>query len=121
MAETGSRLDPFLAFRFDVRFDDLAVGGFQACSRLQLETEVLDYAEGGSNAFLLKFPTRTKQSTISLKSGIVDRALWDWFYGLSQGDIRLRNGTIGVRDESGSDVVAEWQFRRAFPVKWLGP
>ncbi len=121
MPSTASRDDPFLAFRFEITLDDLAVGGFQECSGLQLETEIKEYSEGGLNATLRKFPTRTKQSNITLKRGIVDRALWDWYYDLTQGTVRFRNGSIIVRDPAGEAVVLEWQFRAAFPTKWTGP
>jgi phage tail-like protein len=121
MAETGVRNDPYLAFRFEVRIDDLALGGFQSCTGLQLDTDVQEYPEGGLNSYILKFPTRTKQTNITLKRGIVDRTIWDWYYGLTVGGVQLRNGSIAARDESGSSVVMEWQFKRAFPVKWLGP
>jgi phage tail-like protein len=121
MAETGARNDPFLAFRFEVKLDDLSVGGFSECAGLQLETEVQDYAEGGLNTHVRKFPGRTKQTNITLKRGVVDRELWDWCYDLSQGQVRFRNGSILVRDPSGGQVVMEWQFRQAFPCKWLGP
>jgi phage tail-like protein len=121
MAETGARQDPFLAFRFEVKLDDLAVGGFSECSGLQLETEVQDYPEGGLNTHMRKFPTRTKQANILLKRGIVDRQLWDWYYKLTQGQVQFRNGAIVVRDPSGGQVVMEWQFRHAIPCKWQGP
>jgi phage tail-like protein len=121
MAGTGARQDPILAFRFEVSLDDLPVGGFSECSGLQLETEVQDYAEGGRNDVLLKFPTRTKQTNLTLKRGIVDRSLWDWYYDLTQGTVQFRSGSILVRDPSGDQVVAEWQFQRAFPCKWVGP
>jgi phage tail-like protein len=121
MAQTGSRNDPVPAFRFEIRLDDLSVGGFSECSGIQLETEVHDYPEGGLNTHLRKFPTRTKQSNITLKRGIVDKELWDWYYALSQGDVRFRNGSIIVHDPSGGQVEMEWQFRDAFPCKWMGP
>src|SRR3954463_11095674 len=101
MPETGYRQDPFVAFRFEVIFDELPVGGFNTCSGLSLETEVQDYLEGGTNTHVLKFPSRTKQTNISLKRGIVDRSLWDWYYDLTQGKVRRRNGSIIVRDPSG--------------------
>lgn len=56
MAESGDRQDPFLAFRFEVRLDDLSVAGFSECSGLQLEIEPQDYLEGGLNTFVRKFP-----------------------------------------------------------------
>jgi phage tail-like protein len=121
MPETGARADPFLAFRFTVRLDDLTVGGFSECSGLVLEIEVHDHPEGGLNTHLLKFPTRTKQTNLVLKRGIADRALWDWFAQVSQGQFLARNGSVAIRDPAGEDVLAEWQFREAFPTKWQGP
>ncbi len=121
MPETGARTDPFVAFRFEVTFDGLASGGFAECSGLQLETEVQEYAEGGQNDRVHKFATRTKQAPLVLKRGIVDRELWDWFFDVSQGKAQFRDGTVLVRDPSGSEIVAEWQLRRAFPSKWAGP
>jgi phage tail-like protein len=121
MAETGSRIDPFPGFRFEVRLDDMPVAGFSECTGLHLETEVFDYNEGGLNSEVRKFPTRTKQSNVVLKRGVVDRNMWDWYYALTQGTIRFRNGSIMVRDMSGENVVLEWTFRQAFPCKWQGP
>jgi phage tail-like protein len=121
MPETGSRTDPFLAFRFEVRLDDLAAGGFSECSGLALETEVHDYFEGGLNGTVLRFPTRTRQSNLVLKRGIVDRVLWDWYFRLTQGIVELRNGSVAVLDPAGGEVVAEWHFLLAFPSKWQGP
>jgi phage tail-like protein len=121
MPKTGDRQDPFLAFRFEVTLEALPVAGFSDCTGLQLETEVQDYNEGGLNTHVLKFPTRTKQTNIVLKRGIVDRAMWDWYWQVTQGLVLLRSGTITVRDPSGGAAVMEWQFSDAFPSKWLGP
>jgi phage tail-like protein len=121
VAETGNRRDPFLAFRFEVRLDNLAVAGFSECSGLQFEIEVQDYPEGGMNHFIRKFPGRAKQTNITLKRGIVDREMWNWFYELTQGTIRRRNGSIRIHDPSSEIVQVEWHFRRAFPCKWVGP
>ncbi len=121
MAGTSDRNDPFVAFRFEVRIDDLPVAGFSNCTGLQLDTDVLDYAEGGLNTHILKFPGRTKQVNLVLKRGIIDRKLWDWYYDLTQGTVTFHNGSIVVRDPSGEQTVMEWQFTRAFPTKWVGP
>ncbi|HYH84240.1 MAG TPA: phage tail protein [Pyrinomonadaceae bacterium] len=121
MPKTGDRQDPFLAFRFEVTLEAMPVAGFSDCTGLQLETEVQDYNEGGLNTHVLKFPTRTKQTNIVLKRGIVDRAMWDWYWLLTQGLTLLRSGSITVRDPSGGTAVMEWQFSDAFPCKWLGP
>ena len=115
------RKDPFVAFRFEVNLDGLAVAGFSECSGLQWETETQDYQEGGLNTYVHKFPTRTKQSNLVLKRGIVDRIMWNWYWDLTQGLVQLRTGAVIVRDPSGSDVVMQWEFSEAFPSKWTGP
>jgi phage tail-like protein len=120
MPETGVRSDPYPAFLYEVKLDALAVGGFSECSGLQLDTEVQDFAEGGLNSHLWRFPGRTKQSNIVLKRGIVDKGLWTWYYQLTQGDFQPKDGSIVVRDQAGTRVM-EWQFRGAFPSKWTGP
>ena len=121
MAESGDRRDPFLAFRFEVRLDDLSVAGFSECSGLQLEIEVQDYPEGGMNTFVRKFPGRVKQTNITLKRGIVDREMWDWYYDLTQGRLTMRNGSVRIHDPSNEEIEVEWHFRDAFPCKWVGP
>lgn len=121
MAETAVRADPLPAFRFEVSVDrGRLTGGFSECGGLQVETETMDYAEGGENTFVHKLPVRTKQSTIKLKRGVVDRAMWAWQDDLAHGRTTRYGGSIRILDESGAPV-AEWQFFRAFPVKWTGP
>lgn len=115
------RTDPFLAFRFEVNLDGLAVAGFSECTGLQWETETQDYLEGGVNTHVHKFPTRTKQSNLVLKRGIVDRVMWNWYWDLTRGLVQLRTGAVLVRDPSGNDVVMQWEFSDAFPSKWTGP
>lgn len=121
MAETATRNDPFIAFRFEIRFKDQAFGGFSDCNGINLETEVQDYTEGGLNTHVLKFPGRTKQTPIVLKRGIVDRSVWDWYFDVTQGKVTYRSGSIVVFDPSGKNVTIQWDFERAFPSKWTGP
>ena len=110
-----------MAFRFSIEINKLFSGGFSECSGIQLETDVFDYPEGGLNSHLHKFPTRTKQSNITLKRGVVDWDLWEWYFNLTQGKIVRHDATICVFDPSGSDAVVKWRIRQAFPIKWMGP
>ncbi len=121
MANTSDRQDPFFAFRFEIKLDNLPVAGFSECTGLQLETEVQDYPEGGLNSYVRKFPGRIKQTNITLKRGIVDRTIWEWYYDLTQGKVTYRHGSIVVRDPSGGQEVMAWLLKRAFPAKWIGP
>jgi phage tail-like protein len=119
--ETGSRKDPIPSFRFTVMFDDLPPGGFSDCSGLQSETEVQDFREGGLNTHTWKFVTRTKQANLTLKRGIVNKVLWDWYQDIANGKMQFRNGTILVHDPAGENNVLEFHVIQAFPVKWVGP
>ena len=121
MPSTGSRVDPFVVFRFEVRIDDLPAGGFSDCSGLAAETEFLDYAEGGVNDHLHRFPGRTRHPNLVFKRGIVDRLLWDWHADLARGIVRFRNGSVLVHDKSGALTQLRFEFRKALPVKWTGP
>jgi phage tail-like protein len=120
LPETAQRNDPFLSFRFEIDLDNFVVSAFSECSGLQLETDVMDYAEGGLNTFVHKFPGRTKQVNIQLKRGIADRKIWDWYYDVTQGKVVFRNGSVRAFDAAGSAVM-EWRFLNAFPCKWIGP
>jgi phage tail-like protein len=101
--------------------DDLPSGGFSDVTGLQMETEVQDYAEGGLNTHIHKFPGRTKQVNLVLKRGIVDRVLWDWYWDLTRGRVHLRDGGIILRDPTGEQPVMEWHFYQALACKWTGP
>ena len=97
-------------------------GGFSECSGLQLETEVQEYPEGGLNTHVRKFPTRTKQTNMTLKRGHRRSACCGTGTpASSKGESRPRDGSIVVRDPSGERVLVEWHFPRGFPCKWIGP
>ena len=121
MSKTGARLDPVPSFRFTVTFEDLPPGGFSDCTGLQAETEVQEYAEGGLNTHTWRLPGRSKQSNVTLKRGLVNKVLWDWYDAIRTGRFKSRNASILVHDPSGSDDLIEFQLVDAFPVKWVGP
>jgi phage tail-like protein len=121
MAQSDDRSDPTPAFRFVLDIDDLPVAGFSECTGLQLELETHEYHEGGMNAIMRKFPGHTKQSNLTLKRGIVDRSLWDWFFAASEGAVTFRGGSVVLQDPAGGQEVMRWRFERAFPAKLSGP
>jgi phage tail-like protein len=121
VTDSGNRIDPVPSFRFTVRFDGLQPVGFSDCTGLTLETEVQDYHEGGLNTHSWKFVTRNKQGNLTLKRGIVDGVMWNWYLAITNGAIQSRNATITIQDPSGGDDVMEFQALQAFPVKWVGP
>ena len=113
--------DPLLGYRFWVELESQVVGGFSECSGLQAETEVTDWAEGGDNMTVLKFPGRTRYGNLTLKHGLAqDPDLWLWFMRVLKGVFERRPLTVMLIDPSGASVRT-WTFARAFPVKWVGP
>lgn len=113
--------DPFLSFRFTVSLGGPDVGGFSEVSGLELTNTLHDYAEGGLNGFVRKFPGPVTQTNIVLKRGIVDRSLWTWFADQMAGRVAPRSGSVSVFDATGEMMQMRIDFRNALPAKWTGP
>jgi phage tail-like protein len=98
------------------------VAGFSECSGLDASMEILDYREGGQNAYVHKFATRATYSNITLKHGVVYQFddLWTWYYAWVQGTGKRKDGLITLEDE-GRNPVKVWKFKRGIPLKWVGP
>ncbi len=120
MPEVGKRSDPYGAFNFLVEIDGIIEGGFTEVSGLSIQTEYDSVKEGGNNNFEHKLPKGTKYTDITLKRGITDWELYDWYRDVINGKIERKSGSIYLIDSSG-DRVMEWYFLEAFPVKWDGP
>ncbi len=116
---TGGRKDPFGAFNFKVQIDGIIAGGFSEVSGLRIETEVYTLKEGGLNFFEHKLPKSTKFSDITLKRGITNWELYDWYLEVINGTIRRKNGSI-ILYEKGLEREMVWYFFNAYPIKWEG-
>jgi phage tail-like protein len=108
-------------FRFYVEIDGLAQAVFTEMSGLQVETEVMEYAEGGSNGFVHRLPGRTKIGTITLKRGVTkSNEFFHWCEDILYGRVTPRNMSVVMYDGAGAEM-ARWDFANAYPVKWTGP
>lgn len=121
-----SSRDPYSAFRFLVEVDSAVVGGFMECSGLTAETEVEEIQEGGENRFRHKLLKGTKYGNLTLKRGLTDSTvLWDWFRARSEDEAfdkgKRKSLAVILWNESTKDQVWRWDFRDAFPLKWVGP
>ncbi|TCK22874.1 phage tail protein [Pseudonocardia endophytica] len=122
MAQTGERIDPYLAFNFLVELDGIAQASFRECSGLSSTTEVIETREGGDNTTVRKLPGKTTYSDITLKWGLTaSDELWQWRREVTQGAFTRRNGSVVVFDLSNHHEVARWNFVAAWPTKWDGP
>ncbi len=111
--------DPYLNFRFRVELGGVISGGFSDVSGLSVETEVETKKEGGENTFEYKLPKATKYQNLTLKRGISDDSLWDWYKNVIYGVVERRDISICLMDEEGVEVK-RWNFQSAYPVKWQG-
>src|SRR5262245_22508455 len=103
----GVRTDPYQAFNFLIEIEGVFAGGFSECSGLQVETEYLDYREGGQNGFVHRFAGPTKYPPLMLKHGLTQiDSLWMWHQEVVKENIIRQNGTIYLLD------------KQAVPVMW---
>jgi phage tail-like protein len=113
--------NPYVNFRFLVEIQGFVVGGFSEVSGLQAETEVETIEEGGVNDYVHKIPKRTKYPNLVLKRGLADSdVLWNWYKCVVNGKITRTSGAIILLDLEGNQKW-RWNFKEAYPVKWVGP
>jgi len=73
------RFDPYLNFKFKVKWDGQYVAGLNKCSALKKTTEVTPWYEAGDQAGPHQIPGKTKYDAITLQAGITfDRTFEAW-------------------------------------------
>ena len=112
--------DPVGAMCFIVDAPGLNIGRFSECSGLSIEYQMLEYQEGGQNAYTHKLRGPLKHKNLVLKRGVTDDdGLFKWFELAQQLDKRP-SLTVTLMGP-GNQRVRSWVFERAFPVRWTGP
>ena len=122
MAEPGNRNDPVTTFLFGLKIADLGLdynegtAFFRSLGGLKMDTDVVDYQEGGVTGFTRKLIGVTKYANLILKQGFTgDDKLWKWRY-----NPRRVDGTVFQLGPE-MKVVCRWNFKRGYPAKWEGP
>jgi phage tail-like protein len=112
--------EPVGELRFLVHIQGVEIGRFTEVSGLQVEYEILEYAEGGNNQFTYKLRGGRKYPNLVLKRGVTqENALLAWFLRYEHVEQRppITLSLIGPD----AKVVRTWGFSNACPVKWQGP
>jgi len=113
---------PQTAFNFLVDIDGIRSAGFSEVSGLNIETEIEQIEEGGTNNFVYQLPKRSKFSNITLKKGLTfSRDLYEWYLEIIHGNITHKKLQITLLDKKGKSEIRDWHFKNAFPIKWIGP
>ncbi len=118
---TPQLVDPTPKYRFVVEIQNNVVAQFSECSGLTVERDVVSRPEGGINDYAHQLPGAVKYSKVTLKRGLADNTLWDWFkQGLYDGHVDRRNVTIVLYHPDGSEA-RRWDMTDVYPTRWTGP
>jgi phage tail-like protein len=97
------------------------MGGFSEAQGLESEIEITDYAAGGVNDRVFRFPSRARYPNVVLTRGVgFGEDLYLWHEGFLKGEGKRRNGIIFLANELRVPIKA-WTFENGIPVKWSGP
>ena len=118
----SSRFDPYLGFKFKIKWDGQYVAGLNKCSALKRTTEVVEHREGGDPSTSRKSPGRTKYEAITLERGVthdVEFEAWAnkvWHVGAGLGaEVSLKDFRkdviLEVYNETGQVVLAYKIYR----------
>ena len=114
-------VDPAVALRFDVRVDGLSLGSFTRCEGLQAEYDVVEWKEGGQNAYVHRIPGRLKYQLVKLTRPLdaSSAAVAAWFSSL-QATVQRQTGQITAYGPT-HEAVVTWNLTGVYPVRWSGP
>lgn len=111
----------FPTARFYIEIDGINNAVFTEAEGLQVEVDVTEYKEGGSNGFVHRLPGRATISNLTLKRGLVQsNQLFKWQLEVAQGKVTRRNVSVVMYDPAGIEVL-RWNLIKAYPVRWIGP
>lgn len=111
-----------LSYLFHVKLDWVDVGLWTECTGLAAKYDVEEYAEGGQNMFVHKFPGRVKFENIKLKRPVNkdSEKLAKYFASVLVGSVARSTASVSVYDAN-LEEVATWNFIDVVPVSWKGP
>jgi phage tail-like protein len=110
---------------FLIEISGLTLGQFTSAHGLEMETEIIEYREGGNNDNALKFRGASRYPNITLERGFVaSKELWEWYLQCNGGTDQMprKDGSIVLVDSNDQDKeIARWNFYRGWPCRWVGP
>ncbi len=108
------------AYRFVVDIDGQRQAAFTECTLPTIEWEVEQVKEGGLNTYVHQLPSQRKPAKITLKNGLGNCEMFDWYVNAMSEVFFRRSLTITLLD-SKLEPLATWSIADAYPVKWSGP
>jgi phage tail-like protein len=114
------RFDPYLNYKFKVKWDGQYVAGLNKCSSLKKTTEVTSWYEAGDQAAPRQIPGKTKYDAVTLQAGITfDRTFEEWANAVNnyQGEAAMslknfrKDVTIDVFNTQGTRILSYNLYR----------
>lgn len=113
--------DPFLGNAFLILSGEVIQAGFNECTGLGTETEVVEYREGNEDITVRKLPGLKKFGAVTLKRGVgTGTEMFNWIKSVMDGDIQRISLSIAQLDEARNEVL-RYELSNAWPSKWTGP
>lgn len=115
-----TRFDPYLGFKFKIKWDGQYVAGLNKCSALKRTTEVATWYEGGDSSGPHLNPAKTTYAPLDFEAGVTqDRTFEEWANLVNnfQGDAAMslanfrKDLSIEVYNLAGQKVLAYNVFR----------
>lgn len=109
-------------FRFIIAEKGQSLGVFTECTLPVIEWELEEVKEGGQNNFVHQLPGRRKAARLTLKNGVGNSKLMEWFWEMLDDKIDRRDLTIQLlATQDSNSAVMTLYIESAYPVKWSGP
>ena len=114
--------DPYANFNFLLEIGGITRAGFNECTGLNAESNIIEYREGNEGLTMRKLPGLEKYGNITLKHGVSeDSELFEWHKTVFDGDIRREQSMSIVLLDERRQEAKRWNLREAWPSKWMGP
>jgi phage tail-like protein len=119
---------PPTAAHFLLEVDGMSIGTFSRVSGLQLTVSVDEYAEGGVNGYVHRFPGRVSWPNLVFSRGLTESDnLLDWVnstagdgFEAAGGKLVTSTASVTLLDVAGTRLRS-YELEGAFPVRWAGP
>lgn len=122
------RFDPYMSFKFRIKWDGRYVAGVSKISALKRTTEVTSHREGGDPSSSRKTPGRTEYEAITLERGVTHDSefekwankVWDYSNAQAGADKRImevsladfrKDIIIDMFNETGQKVISYKVYR----------
>lgn len=120
---SNSKDEPYNNFVYQVEIDNTTVGGFTKVAGLSVESEVLEYQEGGLHDVTHTFPTKVTFPNVKLHRG--ETAHDNFIEWITKSVMEPAKEVRFDVDITMKDIEQSatwgWKLIDAYPVRWEGP